>query len=66
MKLPEHLLPTPELPETILKLLWGFGVHAPWHIYYLHNSDADRIYFLFQMSHISAQARGPPPISLEE
>lgn len=48
-ELPEHLLSRSELPETILMFAVAqrSGVRGLWCIYYLHNSDALNIYFLF-------------------
>lgn len=54
-QLPEHLLSRSELPETILVFAVAHrsGVHGLWHIYYLHNSDSDSIYFfLFVPSNV--------------
>lgn len=53
-QLPEHLFSRSELPETILvfAVAQRSGVHGLWHIYYLHNSDADSIYFLFVPSNV--------------
>lgn len=53
-QLPEHLLSRSELPETILMFAVAqrSGVHGLWHIYYLHNSDTDSIYFLFVPSNV--------------
>lgn len=59
-QLPAHLLPRSELSETILVFVAAqrSGVLAPWHIYYLHNSDADSIYFLFVPSNVPHECPG--------